>query len=406
MKYLWFLIILMNVSAIQGQVDLTIVDECRGGKEVLVGVRVGDKIFSKDTLSIGINKISLLPGMYALVRSGILLGDIVVVQEDELRLVLNCDSIKMIQSPVNSAFFSFVNAPDSTKRTIYEQATGAAKDVLQWCYPQLSIEKLSDLQRTNAGLNSLFTGYLVESKSFMFNSPFFELNMEHYLNNWISQDADTLIKYMKVVESKLQGDDKAYFLRFVLHRFESSKILGQENVFIDLALRNVGNREVLFDSTTDFNILNKAKQLYPNRIGERVSDFVMRVPGSSNFENYLASPGLYKLLFFFDPDCHHCKEAFPSVLEFARKHVDAGVHVYAVATSLDLPEYQRFIVEQPKLNNVHYRWDPVLNSKTFRDYYYIPSTPTIYLTTATGICLARGIAAAELDSLFGHIINN
>lgn len=406
MKYLWFLVVIMNVTAVQGQVDLTVVDHCKGGEKVLVGVRVGDKIFSKDTLSNGVNKVSLPPGMYALVRSGILIGDIVVVNEEDLRLELNCDSIKTIQSTVNSTFFAFVNASDTAKRTIYNHATGTAKDVLQWCYPQLSIAKLSESQRTNAGLNSLFTGYLVESKSFMFNSPFFELNMEHYLNNWISQDSDTLIKYLKVVESELHGDDKAYFLRFVLHRFESSKILGHENVFIDLALRSVGKGEVLFDSTTDFNILNKAKQLYPNRIGERVSDFVMRVPGSTNFENYLASPGLYKLLFFFDPDCHHCKEAFPSVLEFARKHVDAGVHVYAVATSQDLPEYQRFIVEQPKLSNVHYRWDPVFNSKTFRDYYYIPSTPTIYLTTATGICLARGIAAAELDSLFGHIINN
>lgn len=406
MRYWYLLIALWNIPALAGQIKLIIEDHCAAGQTVIIGIRVGEKIYSKDTLVKGINKIDLTPGMYALVRSGTLIGDVLLAREEQVSLELNCESISHLDSPVNSTFFSFVNAKDSSKQAIYERAEGAAKDVLNWCYPQLLVSKITDTQKTNSELNSIFISNLLESEDFIFNSPFFEINMEYYLANWINQDSDTLVKYLKNFEHVLEGDNKSYYLRFVLHRFESSKILGHENVFIDLALRNIVKQHVLFDSVTDANILNKAKLLFPNRIGQRVSDFNMRTPGGTGTESFLSSTGLYKLIFFFDPDCHHCKEAFPLIVDFARTHADAGVHVYAMATSIDLEEYQSFISEQPKLSNLHYRWDPVLASTTFRDHFYIPSTPTIYLTTATGTCLARGIAASELKTLFGHIINN
>ena len=390
----------------QGQVRIDLDDRCKPGDPVLVGVRVGEKIFSRDTLTPGQNSVDLSAGMYALVRSGVLLGDLLVVSDEQPLVKVYCDSISCSRSPVNEAFFRFVRSNDSIKKDVYASASGSAKSVLNWCYPQLEVAALPQKDLTNKRLNELYLKTLVDSKSFIVNTPFFELNLDYYLSNLINQDPDTLIKYIRNMEAVLSGDVEDYFLRFVLHRYESSKLLGQENVFIDVALRNLGNGRVLFDSATDFNVLNKAKQLYPNRIGEQVSDFPMYSTQKSGAENFINSTGVYKLLVFFDPDCHHCKESFPDIVRFANTYRDAGVHVYAVSTGIDSDELQRFISEFGTSSNLHYRWDPNVSSKTFRDRYYIPSTPTIYLVSGSGRCLARGIASSELNTLFSHIVNN
>ena len=383
-----------------GQVKIT--EQCDSESLLLVGVRVGEKIYAKDTVDKGTKVYNLDPGMYALVREGNLIGDFLLTTFESEEIIVGCDSIVLIKSEVNEVFRGFVRSPDSLKVSVYELAQGRAKQILEWCYPQLGLGRIPQSEYTNAGFNRFFCEYLSESQEFLSNTPFFELNLEYYFSKLVSQDSDTLIKYVKTLEDCLNGDSRLYFLRFALQRFESSKVLGHENVFIDIGIRTISKGSTVFDSTTDFGILNKAKQLYPNRIGTLVSDFKLFDPSGGSFQFFRSAPGLYKLLVFFDPDCHHCRESFPLITAFAQKFQDQGVEVYAVSTSLDGGELIKFAGEFGTPKNLSYYYDPNIKGQTFRDFYYLPSTPTLYLIRANGTCIARGVAASELESIFSH----
>ena len=383
-----------------GQVKIT--EQCDSESLLLVGVRVGEKIYAKDTVDKGTKVYNLDPGMYALVREGNLIGDFLLTTFESEEIIVGCDSIVLIKSEVNEVFRGFVRSPDSLKVSVYELAQGRAKQILEWCYPQLGLGRIPQSEYTNAGFNRFFCEYLSESQEFLSNTPFFELNLEYYFSKLVSQDSDTLIKYVKTLEDCLNGDSRLYFLRFALQRFESSKVLGHENVFIDIGIRTISKGSTVFDSTTDFGILNKAKQLYPNRIGTLVSDFKLFDPSGGSFQFFRSAPGLYKLLVFFDPDCHHCRESFPLITAFAQKFQDQGVEVYAVSTSLDGGELIKFAGEFGTPKNLSYSYDPNIKGQTFRDFYYLPSTPTLYLVRANGTCIARGVAASELESIFSH----
>lgn len=382
--------------------QVRITEQCGSESLLLVGVRVGEKIYAKDTVESGTKVYNLDPGMYALVREGTLIGDFLLTTFESEEITVGCDSIIFIKSEINQVFRGFVRAADSLKVSAYDLAQGRAKQILEWCYPQLGLGRIPQTEYTNAGFNRFFCGYLSESQEFLSNTPFFELNLEYYFSKLVSQDGDTLIRYVKALEECLNGESKLYLIRFALQRFESSKVLGHENVFIDIGIRNIAKGSTVFDSATDFGILNKAKQLHPNRIGTKVADFKLYSPSKDSFQLFGSASGLYKLLVFFDPDCHHCRESFPLVTAFAQKFQDQGVEVYAVSTSLDAGELIKFASEFGTPQNLSYSYDPNIKSQTFRDFYYLPSTPTLYLVKANGTCVARGIAASELESIFSH----
>ena len=399
-RYSILLIACLCSATLFGQVKIT--EQCDSESLLLVGVRVGEKIYAKDTVEKGTKVYNLDPGMYALVREGNLIGDFLLTTFESEEIIVGCDSIVLIKSEVNEVFRGFVRSADSLKVSVYDLAQGRAKQILEWCYPQLALGRIPQSEYTNAGFNRFFCGYLSESQEFLSSTPFFELNLEYYFSKLVSQDSDTLIKYVKTLEECLNGDSKLYFLRFALQRFESSKVLGHENVFIDVGIRTISKGSTVFDSATDFGILNKAKQLYPNRIGTAVSDFKLFDPSGGSFQLFRSAPGLYKLLVFFDPDCHHCRESFPLITAFAQKFQDQGVEVYAVSTSLDAGELVKFASEFGTPKNLSYSYDPNIKGQTFRDFYYLPSTPTLYLVRANGTCIARGVAASELESIFSH----
>lgn len=381
---------------------------CSNDDTLVIGVRIGDKIFSKDTLvGKGDHDISLDAGMYAIVKNGNLIGDFILRNSKEpLRVMLDCDSIVSFDSKYNDVFKKFVRTPDNDKIRFFESLEQHSKDILIWCYPQLAfVSSQTSEYKTNFQLNEFFKTYLINSTPFLQNSPFFEMNLEYYFSNLISPDRDTLLKYIPKLEAVLDSDGLAYFRRWALYRFETSKVLGHENVFIDLASRYLTGSAVIFDSTTDFNVRLKAKNLMPNRIGTVVNDFSVELVNGLR-TNIMSLDGIYKVFYFFDPDCHHCRESFPSLKEFADKFHDYGVRVFAISVGVDKEELSKFIYDFGTPEKVVFASDNDVSKVTFRNLYHIPSTPTIYVVRGNGECLARGISSSELSRLFEQIINN
>lgn len=400
---------LLLLSGFKHYSQVNIKSLCTTQDTVIIGARIGEKIYSKDTVfsSKVLNEFILPKGMYALVRNGKLLGDFLVLEENESFVIeVNCDSIAHTTSEFTENFKKFVRKPDSQKVAFFQSLDQPSKKVLIWCYPQLGLLNMDEKPlKSNRDFNNFFIDYLKDAGGFLQNSPFFEINLEYYFTSLISPDYDTIIKYIPKLESNLDSSGLAYFKRWALFRFESSKVLGHENVFIDLALRHIGKTTSVYDSSTDFSIISKAKNLYPNRIGELVADFNVNIVGGGK-TNLGLFEGVYKVLYFFDPDCHHCRESFPALKEFAKDYYSAGVRVYAISVGLDLDELDDFIKDFESPGEITFASDVNVSSTTFRNFYHIPSTPTIYVVQANNQCIARGIASSELSRLFEQIINN
>ena len=113
--------------------QIRITEQCDSESLLLVGVRVGEKIYAKDTIESGSKGYNLDPGMYALVRGGTIVGDFLVTTFESEEIIVGCDSIVGVKSEVNQVFRGFIRSEDSLKVSVYDRAQGRARQIFEWC---------------------------------------------------------------------------------------------------------------------------------------------------------------------------------------------------------------------------------------------------------------------------------
>ena len=84
----------------------------------------------------------------------------------------------------------------------------------------------------------------------------------------------------------------------------------------------------------------------------------------------------YLVLFFYDPDCGHCKKKTPVLKEIYPTIQDLGGEVVAICTTTDIDKWKKYVRDnQMEWVNLG---DPFGRSK-FRVEYNVRSTPQVYV---------------------------
>jgi thiol-disulfide isomerase/thioredoxin len=101
------------------------------------------------------------------------------------------------------------------------------------------------------------------------------------------------------------------------------------------------------------------------------------------------------ILYFWEPDCGHCKEATPKLKTYYDKSKNDGIEVFAVCTTKDKPAWTRYI-EENGLKWIN-GWDPERASH-FDFYYNVQSTPMIYILDRNKKIIAKKLAIEDVPS--------
>ena len=102
----------------------------------------------------------------------------------------------------------------------------------------------------------------------------------------------------------------------------------------------------------------------------------------------------YTVVYFYDPDCGHCKESAPKLMEFHNAN-KAKVTVYNVSVGYDKKKMSNFIhaYKTAPLINV---WD-AKGKYYFRNNFDVYSTPTNYILDKDKKIIARRIPVEKLE---------
>jgi thiol-disulfide isomerase/thioredoxin len=101
----------------------------------------------------------------------------------------------------------------------------------------------------------------------------------------------------------------------------------------------------------------------------------------------------YTVIFFFDPDCGHCKKETPKLVEFKSK-TSYDVGVYAVAADSSMKNIRNYVKEMKmdKFVTVSYYYSSVGH---YRELYDAETTPTYYILDREKKIIGRKIPSAE-----------
>jgi thiol-disulfide isomerase/thioredoxin len=146
------------------------------------------------------------------------------------------------------------------------------------------------------------------------------------------------------------------------------------------------------------DLSRQVELLRNNLIGLKAKDLVMN-SYKGTFVSLYDIEKDFTILYFWEPNCGHCKEATPKLKAYYEKARNEGVEVFAVCTVDDKPAWTKYI-EENGLTWIN-GWDP--ERKTYFDFYYnIQSTPMIYILDRDKKIIAKKLSVDDIPSFIDN----
>ncbi len=238
--------------------------------------------------------------------------------------------------------------------------------------------------------------------SSLLRTPVFEEKIKFYFEKLILQIPDTVNAEADRVLAKCTNREVFRFvLQTLMIKYERSKLMGSENVFVHLALKYYDKERAYWaDSAQIATIRKRAEQLEPILIGKKAPNLLM-------LDYYNAPRSLwqvdaeYTILYFWAFDCGHCKKVTPKLKKLYEKVHPLGVEVFAVSTKQEEKGWRDYVDDKElEWINCH----DIGGRNRIHELYDIFSTPVIYLLDKDKIILAKRIDVATLEKiLYGKL---
>ena len=290
---------------------------------------------------------------------------------------------------------------------------------LQKKYPESILDRLIRLMQTPtipdvpAGEDSLIFKYTYYKAHFwdgidiadpgLLRSPLLNNKIMDYLDNVVVQQADSVIEEVDKLISISKKNDEAfrYLLISLTNKYESSKVMGFDKVFVHLVDQYyLTNQATWTDAETVKKLEERAASIRPNFIGNPAPAFTLQDTLGRDYSLYDIE-AKYTVLYFYDPDCGHCKKSTPALYNVYADLQSKNVEVLAICTTTDGPRWHEFIVE----NDLDWINLADLSSRTHFKYYYdVRSTPTVYILDEEKKILLKKIATEDISNIIDQLI--
>ncbi len=239
----------------------------------------------------------------------------------------------------------------------------------------------------------------------LLRSPIYHNKLQYFTKNLMIQIPDSIIPMadMLVNAASRNKETFKYMVWFLTNTYETSNIMGMDQVFVHL-VKNYYTKEKAYwvDETTLYKINDRARILEPILLGKKVKNLIL-TDSSGVYQALYNVNTPYTILYFWDPDCGHCKKATPKVKAYYDKVKSKGVQVYAVCTEVEMEKWKNYIKEN-KLDWINVA-DPKLQNN-FREEFDIKTTPQIFILDKDKKILAKKIDEETLEKIMDKELEN
>ena len=242
----------------------------------------------------------------------------------------------------------------------------------------------------------------------MLRSPVLHSRIEQFVTKFTVQHPDSISRSVDFVLGKLKNNSEnyKYYLIHFLNYYAKSNLVGMDGVYVHIAKEYYCKGQAMWSRKEDLEkICDNAQRLEPILIGKTAPNITVL-----NQKNEPASlwevDADYTVLFFWDPECSHCKKSAPFLVDFAKKYRERGVKVFAVCTAVTdkAPDCWKSIEEKGFTDFLFLNtYDPYIKSR-YKTIYDVKTTPQIFILDRKHEILMKRIAAEQLDKVMEDVI--
>lgn len=257
----------------------------------------------------------------------------------------------------------------------------------------------------------------------LLHTPLYEPKIKTYYEKVVPQLPDSLISATDYLLEKARGDDELfrYMLITLFNSFAENKYMGMDKVYFHIAEYYY----IPYATWSSPDFISKLKENLelskPTIIGNIAPDFSMKgIPAdlvrlSATDSTLKEDPHIgytfnlhqikskYTILYFWEADCGHCKQATPELQDVYEKIKDLGVEVVAchVINSIEGKVLWMDFLNDHEMYDWINCWSPYNND--FRKEYNLQSFPQLFLLDENKKILAKRLSPAQAEDIIENL---
>jgi peroxiredoxin len=260
-------------------------------------------------------------------------------------------------------------------------------------------------------------------------TPAFHSRLEKYFSKAVMlQIPDSIISYTTNLVNRTSPTGTAfnYIVHFVTNKYEQSQIMGMDKVFVFMAdtyyCPKDQTKAFWMNDASLTKVCERADKLRPIIVGAFAPRLILPDSTEKNWIDFYQIKSEYKILYFWDPNCGHCKKTTPKLQKlYDAKFKERGIEIYAVskATGDDFEAWKKFIQkEQLTFTNVGLTKNvyneaqknarafipalTTIESLNYTDTYDIYSTPRIFVLDKNNKIMYKQLSISQLEEILDH----
>jgi thiol-disulfide isomerase/thioredoxin len=239
----------------------------------------------------------------------------------------------------------------------------------------------------------------------MGRSPFVEKTIERYFSELVIQDPDSLIVEgdKLIARTKNTRDMRRYVIYKLAATYESPTILGTDAFFVHLAEKYYAGEATLWDSVSVRRLSERANILKPLLVKRPFPNSVL-TDSTGRTKSFNDIKANYTVVYFYSPDCGHCRDSAPKLVETHSKIQALGAEIVAVPVYRDKETWMKFVREfkMQKLVNLYDSYSVV----DFKNKYDTQTTPMVYVLDKDKKIIARRLPTDKIEDFLNFIEKN
>jgi thiol-disulfide isomerase/thioredoxin len=265
-------------------------------------------------------------------------------------------------------------------------------------------------------------------------TPVFHNKLDKFFSQQgILQIPDSITKHAKRMIDQMDMNDQdnkvfQYTVHHITQKYEASKIMGMDRVFVYMADNyycGINNKAYWMSEDNTKKLCERADKIRNTMIGEVAPMIILPDTTEEKWYNSHKVEAEYTILYFWDPNCGHCKKTTPKLqVLYDKKFKERGIEIFAIgkATGEDFEAWKKYIYDNEltftnvgltrNIYNIAIEDPRPLLSKTtiqslnYTDTYDIYSTPRIFILDKNKIIRFKQLSIGQLeeilDNLTGH----
>lgn len=221
-----------------------------------------------------------------------------------------------------------------------------------------------------------------------------------YLDQLTPLQTEAMIRSIDELMARVPANSEYYrfFAEWIAQDYRApySPVLDPEAIYIHMVNEYLTDGRAFWaDSTQVYAWKLRARGKAGSLVGNPATD--IRANGTDGCpRSMFDSEAPYIVLYFYHPDCSHCIEQTPKLVEFSREWKNNGLNVFAVAMDTEEAEWQQFITDNQMEN-----WANVndADSQDIYDDYYVMGTPCIYLLNPDRIIIGKNLEVEHIPAI-------